>query len=376
MSASSKKPSRLSVLLNQVRLSLIRLPKNIRSNRWWVLWNGRLYISSRNVIPALIAAQPVRGALDGWLSGAKSYTLYSRRWVRTTVDPESCAAYLPELGMFGNMVKRLATAFTIAGVGRFGHVVVPQSAIFHSGIFAQQLHTPDTSYRVWFGEQKPRPRSGVRFLITGNFFNNPGVTVQDSGDAMAQAWSSLHHMLDFPTALAPLEADHLVIHLRGGDVYGPRKPASYGQPPLAYYQAILEHQKWSAVTVVHEDSRSPVLEPLLDLAGRLCPVVTTQSGSLQEDLAFLLSAHTLVAGRGTFVPAIVGISRCVSQVYFFEDKFSVYPPVPKVKVVKIYDAEGSYRREILSGNWENSPAQRDLMLSYPVSNLAWEKAIP
>jgi hypothetical protein len=69
------------------------------------------------------------------------------------------------------------------------------------------------------------------------------------------------------------------------------------------------------------------------------------------------------------MPAVVGLSRFASKVYFFQDKFSVDPPVGGVEMIRVTDAGGTYVRDVLSNNWENSDYQRSLMLTYPQSNL-------
>jgi hypothetical protein len=40
---------------------------------------------------------------------------------------------------------------------------------------------------------------------------------------------------------------------------------------------------------------------------------TLQSGELKEDIQTLMGAHTLVAGRGTFIPAVVGLSPQIKR---------------------------------------------------------------
>jgi hypothetical protein len=59
----------------------------------------------------------------------------------------------------------------------------------------------------------------------------------------------------------------------------------------------------------------------------------------------------------------------VAKVYFFHDKFSLDPPKDGIEVIKVRDAEGTYVRDVLSDNWRNSDYQRNLMLTYPQSNL-------
>lgn len=274
--------------------------------------------------------------------------------------------------MFGNMTKRLAGSLAVATVSNVGHVVVPSSAEFHSGLFRHGVHGFGATGRLWFcstGEERVNP---ITVLHKAELLQGPGGHHDYDEELELQVWEDLHNIV-IPQATFPtLAPDHLVIHLRGGDVFGPRKPASYGQPPLSFYTLILESEEWSAVTIVHEDSVNPVLPGILEAAAQRKIPVFQQSGSVYDDVAVLLTARRLVAGRGTFVPAIAGLSRAVERVYYFENKFSVFPARHDVEIVRVADANGDYVRNVLSHNWSNSPEQRALMLDYPVSSLVIE----
>jgi hypothetical protein len=123
------------------------------------------------------------------------------------------------------------------------------------------------------------------------------------------------------------------------------------------------------VIVVHQDHHNPVLEHIILECVKRGLAHGLVSGSLSSDLNLLFRAQNLVAGRGTFSPAVAGLSRHATNVYFFEDKFTFVPKKVGVRLWRIEDEMGDYRRQILRDNWTNSSDQRDLMLSYPVSSL-------
>jgi hypothetical protein len=92
-----------------------------------------------------------------------------------------------------------------------------------------------------------------------------------------------------------------------------------------------------------------------------------------EDLSALLKASTIVAGRGSFIPQVVGLSRCVKTVYTFENGFGLSVPKAGITTYRVYDAVGDFGESILKVNWKNTPAQRELMITYPVQSLGIEK---
>ena len=349
----------------RTRTILRRLPKNLRSNRWWIVWNGNLYISRRAA-----AAIPGPSGDSSVLAGNRAYVQWSQVLRNPAlIGAERRALFLPELGMFGNMTRRLAAALTIADALKIGHVVVPESAKFEGSIFETGVHTVSSGATFWLFSVRGTASFPVNVLHKKELIGAPGITRELYAPHIDRAWADLHAITIPKPTVPAFPSDHLVIHLRGGDVFGPRKPASYGQPPLSYYTLILDSSDWVEVTIVHGDWENPVLGPLIKACeGRGTPV-QLQTGLLPADLEVLLTGSTLVAGRGTFMPAVVGVSRHASRVYFFHDKFSVDPPVEGVDMIRVSDKEGTYVRDVLSNNWENSEYQRDLMLTYPQGNL-------
>ena len=113
----------------------------------------------------------------------------------------------------------------------------------------------------------------------------------------------------------------------------------------------------------------PVLEPLIEECIRRSIRVETQSGTLKEDLELLLMATTIAAGRGSFIPQIVGLSKCIKNVYFFENGFGLAAPKPRIRITRVTDTDGRYLSGVLSNNWRNTQEQRQLMVSYPAESL-------
>jgi tetratricopeptide (TPR) repeat protein len=186
----------------------------------------------------------------------------------------------------------------------------------------------------------------------------------------------------------PLGEDDLVIHIRAGDVF--RKGsvnANYGQPPLAYYLMVLRLRRWRSVHLVYEDDRNPVIEPLLAHLRAEGIDHTTVVTDLKSTIEFLLTASTIVAGKGHFIPTIAGLSSNLRRLYSFEGmsmvsfallmqptgdrprRFDRWESPPGVAQIDVIDDRGDYRRALMSRNWENRPDQIQLMLDYPESAL-------
>jgi hypothetical protein len=162
----------------------------------------------------------------------------------------------------------------------------------------------------------------------------------------------------------PLPDDHIVLHVRSGDLFGPDPHPAYFQPPLALYLRALQEQAWGHAHVVFEDYGNPVVQGLVAWCADQRLPLTLHSWGLQRDLALLLRAHTLVVGRGTFMPGVVALSRHAREVHSYGpfDEGGAWG-LTHVRNVIYKDRDGAYLRVVRP--WRHSPRQRELMLSFP-----------
>jgi hypothetical protein len=344
-----------------------KLQRNLQSNRFWKIWGGSLFIRRNSAGYALHLEGRDAGNPEISTSAAV-FVIWSQAWKpRVSISFAELVLLVDGLGRFGNMTRRLASALCVAEYFGINQVLVPRPTIFQHGVFAESIHTFDNNLELNFGQKIRFRKRRVVGIWQEDFLLSPNV-VEWAEKAPNAAWQNLASCLAFKPESISLSPRELVIHLRGGDVFSGRSPRSYGQPPLGFYQAVLDHQRWSKIFIVHEDSLNPVLEPLIrECQKQRIPVVSI-SQHLIEDLKFLLQAVSIVAGRGTFIPSVVGLSRVIQTVYFCEDKCRIMPHVPGVKLMRGTDSGGTYREQVLSRNWRNTPDQREMMISYPASN--------
>jgi hypothetical protein len=166
----------------------------------------------------------------------------------------------------------------------------------------------------------------------------------------------------------PLPDDHIVLHVRSGDLYGPDPHPAYFQPPLALYLRALQQQPWGHAHLVFEDYGSPVVQGLIDWCARQRFPLTLHSWGLPRDLALLLRAHTLVVGRGTFMPGVVALSRHAREVHSYGpfDEGDAWG-LGYLRNLIYRDRDGAYLRGVRP--WRHTPQQRQLMLSFPQDQL-------
>lgn len=120
------------MLFRRLKTSFIRLPKNLRSNRLWILWGGVLYIRTRS-FPHIIG--DIFESLE--IEWSPSVRFYRRPLINFSRKeaPRNLGLLVTEMGRFGNMVRRLANALVLSSVLRVQDVIVPSDVIFHHEIF-------------------------------------------------------------------------------------------------------------------------------------------------------------------------------------------------------------------------------------------------
>lgn len=179
-------------------------------------------------------------------------------------------------------------------------------------------------------------------------------------------------LLDQPEA----EKGVVALNLRGGaDVFeNPAPNAFYGQPPLSYYQKALtnlaEIYPLSAVNLIHQDLRNPVLQPLTDwLQGLGLPWRLTSAGMLGDAQALMAAEH-IVMGWTTFTSALALLSLNMRTLTAFR-KAPLFAEICAAAEAGylVEDAGGEY---FPTDGWKNNAVQRQQMIEYPVDHLTIE----
>ena len=208
--------------------------------------------------------------------------------------------------------------------------------------------------------------SDEEVLLSGRFFDISGLrTFSPEKLTHKQAVQLLEENVVAKPAGDALPENHLVIHVRAGDIFtGTDIHPLYGQPPLAFYLNVLDSQNWAHVTLVAENGANPVWQLLIAHCQAQLTCDAREGMSLSEDIGFLLRAHTIVTARGTFASGLACLSPHWRKIITFENRFPNWGNA-NISSEIWTDVGGDYREKILASNWANTPAQREMMLSYP-----------
>ena len=283
---------------------------------------------------------------------------------------------LYECGAFGNCLIQLLLAIGIARNLNLKYIKLP--AADRSEVIG--LTGPLTCGGITFiPGSAPLPEDGS--FLSGMYFDlgiqqlAGALGPDETRDIVKTCIRPLFSRL--PQHIPGKPDDELLIHIRSGDIFSTWVAPTYPQPPLAFYQMVirrlLSEGRITRIKLVFENRLNPVI-PALEawIAERGMPL-STQSGTLIDDVVALMNGRYLVFGLGTFGPGVCQLSDRVEQVFYFASGWPQhFKSIPTIdRVIEVLDVAGAYTKV---GEWDNSPERRALMLDYPAGSLAFDDA--
>jgi hypothetical protein len=287
---------------------------------------------------------------------------------QNTFDPTVNAIHVERWERFGNSIMQLVNLSALCQKYKIPAVYFEnEHYIFDISKMSLTVGAPFIKSKIC---DLPRTR-GV--ILSGKFFFDAPYHLFSGQER--QEWMDRHVLpllpVDFTSGHPHVTPGSITAHFRAGDIFSTSIHADYGQPPLAYYKLALNSSGATSVIVVYEDKGNPTIDRFLEYAAQTGRNVVTQSSDLRSDLALLFNSRELISGRGSFLWAVHALSRKLEKFWYFHWPFDNSPFARReVRVNCIMDVRGQYEKEMLSKNWRNTPAQRELMLTYPSDALA------
>ena len=170
--------------------------------------------------------------------------------------------------------------------------------------------------------------------------------------------------------------DDLYINIRSGDVFVNIIHGSYSQPPLCFYQKIIQENKYQNIYLISNGKENPLVDILL----KLYPNIKYMHGTPIEDMSVLVNVYNLVLPISSFPYAAIRFNDNLKNLfiydimveselinwyaedYYFQNmKFNIY----KMKPSSNYE-------NIMKGKWKKSKIQLDLMINEECINNSFE----
>ena len=166
--------------------------------------------------------------------------------------------------------------------------------------------------------------------------------------------------------------DDLYIYLRGGDIFRIINKSSigYAQPPLCFYENILNKFKFRQIIIISEDKLNPLLI-LLEKSHN----IKYSKNNIKLDISYLSNSYNIVSSKSSFIVSIIKLNKNLKFVWeydfyilserYYHLHYSFYT---FFFAYTIYKMKASEKYKTSMYPFINSESQRKLMLKEKCDN--------
>ena len=161
------------------------------------------------------------------------------------------------------------------------------------------------------------------------------------------------------------ESNDLYIHLRGGDAFKEHPVPDYPQPPLCFYEKIIDNNKFKNIYIISMDKKNIIVDALLNKYKQ----IIFQTHDYKYDLSLLIHAYNIALSVSSFAVSAIKFNDNLKDLWEYDlirlsEKFLfLHHHLYKFDIkYKIHTMKPSdiYINKIF--NWRKSKSQLKLMI--------------
>ena len=163
-----------------------------------------------------------------------------------------------------------------------------------------------------------------------------------------------------------INSNDLYIHIRGGDVFQKNPLKYYSQPPLCFYERIINNIKFENIYIVSMDNNNIVIDSLTKKYNK----ITNIKNKLDYDIALLCNAYNIVLSVSSFAISSIKLNYNLKKIWEYDimrlsEKFLfLHHHIFNFKIsYKIYTMKPSDTYASKMFSWSKSKEQINLMLT-------------
>ena len=162
-----------------------------------------------------------------------------------------------------------------------------------------------------------------------------------------------------------IEQDTLYIHLRGGDIFQKLPSKVYAQPPLCFYERIIDNSNFTNIYIISMDN----LNIIVNILKQKYKNVIHKIKNIEYDISILARAYYLVLSVSSFAISAIKLNDNLKEIWEYDImklsqkllflhhhlyKFQIKYKIHTMKPSKKYNSEMFV--------WKRTPEQIKLML--------------
>ena len=111
-----------------------------------------------------------------------------------------------------------------------------------------------------------------------------------------------------------IEPESLYIHIRGGNVYRDFPPSNYAQPPLCFYEKIINNNKFKNIYIVSMDKTNIIINALINKYKH----IILKKNHFEFDISLLAHAFNIVLSVSSFSLSSIKINNNLKNIWEYD----------------------------------------------------------
>ena len=255
-------------------------------------------------------------------------------------------------GNIGNALIMLSKLINICEEIRCKNIIVPQGNL--EDIIKKPIFYKEFNITIFPNSYKSKIRVDIN-LRTGIIFGFP------CNKSFKQRLSVIRDEVFNNIPKYNANPNDLYINIRSGDIFVNIINKNYAQPPLCFYQKIINENKYVNIYIISNGHENPVVDELL----KLYPKIKFLHGSAKYDVSVIVNAYNLVMPVSTFTYTLIWLNYNLKNLYVYRDYY--YGPININYTIHKLSPSQKYK-EKMSKKWKNTKEQLILMLNENCSN--------
>ena len=250
-------------------------------------------------------------------------------------------------GRLGNNITQIVNAIYFAHYKKIKIIKFPKIKYFSNTNIVIKNMKPIDDNKNYMHDFFSRKKISSSFNVPENIFEEK-INIRND----------LNNILNYEELNIKMNNEDLVIHVRSGDVYAKSPHSGWIQPPLNFYEKIIESNKWEKIYLICEDNKSPVIKTLLNKYKK----IIFETRPLKKDIYYILNSKNICFGMGSFIPSLLLFNNNIKKIY--------YPQYCHRYLIDLIDYENRYTYKldnyIKKGEWKNTKEQIKIILNYKI----------
>ena len=109
------------------------------------------------------------------------------------------------------------------------------------------------------------------------------------------------------------DPNYLYIHIRSGDIFIKNINPNYSQPPLCFYQKIINENNFTNIFLLSNGHENPCVDTLLKLYQNIKFI----HGSVEEAVSIIINIYNLVISFSTFILSLINLNDNLHNLYIY-----------------------------------------------------------